>query len=251
MLALYIISLLKQDSILYEIIITCNNKRAYRCAFSKSPLGIRDAVQANYDIVLVIRHLQKLISIPLSASHAIRGNDGVDHSTPLAPPLVRSQIQSDHVSMLHAPESHIISVQYKGDIFVSNLLQPVKHELHYQPLKDKLQRDNKWTEHQFDSVDWLAYKRAICKLHRSHRVSITKLSHQLWNTNKQNNRYYNHSDLCPYCKAAEETLPHVFTCKHPLATQGREEALKTAFSSLQSAGTPSILLTGIQSGLYQ
>jgi len=44
---------------------------------------------------------------------------------------------------------------------------------------------------------------------------------------------------------------HVFTCNHPVAKQSREDALKTTLSTIQSAGTPPIILASIQSGLQQ
>jgi hypothetical protein len=160
MLALHVLTQLNPTLISQDINITSNNKRAYKQAFSTSPLGLQEVVQANYDIILEIHRLRKMLTFPLRAEYAPRSNDGVEHSTPIAPPLVQPQFQADHISILHDPESHIISVVYKGEVLVSNLIHPIMHELYYQPVKKKLQRDNQWTELQFCSVDWPTYKKS-------------------------------------------------------------------------------------------
>jgi hypothetical protein len=198
---------------------------------------------------LEIRRLRQLIMLRLSHLHVSCSNAGVDHSTPIAPSLV--QLESNRSSITHALESHVISISHNDEILVSNLLRPIKHVLYYQPLQEKLKRDNNWTESQFSTIDWPSYKCALRKLPRSQRISISKLSHQLWNTNRQNKQYYNYSNLCPYCQQEEESILHVFTCKHPVANQNREEALQTTFHSLQSSGSPPMLLACIQSGLQQ
>jgi hypothetical protein len=68
---------------------------------------------------------------------------------------------------------------------------------------------------QFTSIHWEAYHKALQKHLRSHRISITKLSYSLWNTNKQNHRYYRETSLCPSCKLVTEDIAHVFTCQQP------------------------------------
>jgi len=99
-------------------------------------------------------------------------------------------------------------------------------------------------------VDWSAYKTAIGRLPRAHRISITKMSHQLWNTNEQNHKYYGQSASCPYCQSHKETLPHVFTCTHQLANHNRTIALEQLQASLRAI-TPVNLFDCILFGLTQ
>ena len=250
MLALFVISRFTPNHpITNTITISSNNKRAHRQAFSNSPLGLREAVQANYDILLEIRHLRKLIPIPLRSLYAPRTNAGVENPS-LAPPLLQLLVQQQQTTIVHAPMTHTISVQHNGKVLVSNLLPPVKHELHYSQLQTKLQRDNGWTAPQFHSVDWPAYRRALRKLPRSHRISIAKLSHQLWQTNKRQKKFYNYSDLCPYCQSEPESILHIFTCTHLVATKSRDDALAHLFGSLK-ADTPPFLLSALCSGIRQ
>jgi hypothetical protein len=82
MLALHVLSQIPSVTIPQPVSVMINNKRAYKYAFSSSPLGVRDAVQAHSDIILEIRRLRQLITLRLSPLHVSCSNAGVDHSTP-------------------------------------------------------------------------------------------------------------------------------------------------------------------------
>jgi hypothetical protein len=125
------------------------------------------------------------------------------------------------------------------------------HDLEYrEQLQAKLKKDNNWTATTFQMVDWDAYHKAIQRVPRSHRISIMKLSHQLWNTNHQNRKYYGHPELCPICTKIPETTSHIYNCQHPGATTYHNEALESLSASLKK-GTPQLLLEVIFSGLTQ
>jgi hypothetical protein len=103
----------------------------------------------------------------------------------------------------------------------------------------------------FEKVDWLAYNKALHAVPRYSRVTITKLSHNLWNTNVQNNKYYGTSDLCPCCQMKPETVNHVTQCHSPTATITREQAKTQLLNLLWKAETPQIITQHIQAGLNQ
>jgi hypothetical protein len=88
-------------------------------------------------------------------------------------------------------------VLHNGKVVTSGLANLIKWNLHYEPLKDKLLRDTKWPHETFKQVDWEAYRKALASLPRTTKISITKLSHQLWNTNRQNKKYYGQPKHCP------------------------------------------------------
>jgi hypothetical protein len=91
---------------------------------------------------------------------------------------------------------------------------------------------------------------AFCRVPRFHRISITKLSHQLWNTNCQNNKYYGQSAACPICQHPNETIAHIFRCSHEDATSHREGALEVLSTNIKN-GSPHILQEVIMSGIQQ
>jgi hypothetical protein len=125
----------------------------------------------------------------------------------------------------YTPLSHVISVFHNNKELTDDLYPTIKDLVYTKPLKEKLQKDNSWGEDEFQSVDWDAFHTTIRRTPRSHRISITKLSHQLWNTNLQNNKYYNQSDKCPICQSAMEDINHLFHCPHPSASNNRTEAI--------------------------
>jgi hypothetical protein len=90
----------------------------------------------------------------------------------------------------------------------------------------------------------------IIRVPQSHRISIMKLSHQLWNTNHQNMKYYGQPELGPICTKLSETTAHIYKCQHPEATTYCKEALESLSASLKR-GTPQLLLEVILSGLTQ
>jgi len=77
-----------------------------------------------------------------------------------------------------------------------------------------------------------------------------KLSHQLWNTNHQNMKYYGQPELCPMCTKVSEKAAHIYKCQYPEATTYCKEALESMSASLKR-GTLQLLLEVILSGLTQ
>jgi len=150
----------------------------------------------------------------------------------------------------YTPLSHVISIFYNNKELTDDLYPTIKDLAYTKPLKEKLQKDNSWSEDDFQSVDWDAFYTAIRRIPRSHRISITKLSHQLWNTNLQNNKYYNQSDKCPICQSATEDFNHLFHCPHPSANNNRTEAMHHLIKTIQPC-TPPIILETLKVSLNQ
>jgi len=148
------------------------------------------------------------------------------------------------------PLTHVVTLVHDNTTFTGDIRTKI-HELEYQEqLKAKLQKDNDWTSQQFQMVDWPAYFKALRRIPWSHRVSIMKLSHQLWNTNTQNEKFYGHSNICPVCQLAPESPTHVYKCSHPAAATHRKEALSSLSTSL-TGSTPPVLQEVLLSGLTQ
>jgi hypothetical protein len=75
-----------------------------------------------------------------------------------------------------------------------------------------------WSEEAFLSVDWAAHEYAFSRTWSCKRISYTKLTHKLLNTNVQNRKRYGKSDLCPCCVSTAETVANVFVCPSPCTT---------------------------------
>lgn len=221
--------------------------KAIRRAFRQGPIGIKDATQDEYDLVLAIRQqnqeLQTKILPQWTPGHPTaadpRGEQVKNTAAhALAVKRLQSPLQTGYDDSYIADTE--ITVLHHSTPITSGLPHLVTADIHYEPLKSKLQKDNTWTDATFNKVDWTSFHQAIISLPRPRRLSISKLSHGLWNINTQNHKYYGHSNKCPNC-AASETMEHIFICQSDHATSMREEAIATFTQSMQES-TPQILL---------
>jgi hypothetical protein len=151
--ALYIIQYVEEEYLETEgsisLVSDCGN--ALKRAFRRGPIGVKDATQDEFDIIL------------------------------------GTGIEDDY---LHPP---VITVLHNNVPLTRGLPQQIITDVHYDPLKRKLQKDNGWTEETFLSVDWSCYHKAILNIPRPHQLSISELCHNLLNKNYQNQKYY-HQD---------------------------------------------------------
>jgi len=78
-----------------------------------------------------------------------------------------------------------ITVLHNDTPILTDLRQEITKLIQSENLTAKIMKDNEWTLDEFDDVDWMSYHASLHKIPRAHRVSITKLSQRLWNTNMQ------------------------------------------------------------------
>jgi hypothetical protein len=76
-------------------------------------------------------------------------------------------------------------------------------------------KQENWTASQFATVDWPAHERAFQHTWSCKRITCSKISIKLLNTNAQNSRFYGKPDLCPCCRISPETIQHMLTCSSP------------------------------------
>jgi len=236
------------------VIIQCAHKKAMREAFCQSPLGATTANQINYDLILDIRYSQNLLRSTIQTS--CNQTPAMETSHPIQTPMLSAAFITDptfnnYISALDStPMSHVITVLHNDTVLIGDI-RTINQDFEYsQPIREKLRKDNSWTDDQINMVDWDSFYIAMQKIPRSHCISIMKLSHQLWNTNIQNNKYYNQIASCPMCGHSLETASHIFKCPRPGATATPQGALHGLSTSLQG-GTPPIILEAIISGLQQ
>jgi hypothetical protein len=148
------------------------------------------------------------------------------------------------------PISHVITVVHNGELLTGDIRSTIQDFEYSHPIQATLKKYNSWSSNQFDMVDWGAFFLAIRRVPRSNRVSITKLSHQLWNTKSQNHHDYNCSASCPLCHHPLETPSHVLKCPHSSAVSIRQLAIEDLTKALQ-VRTPQLILEAVLSGLNQ
>jgi hypothetical protein len=191
---------------------------------------VKDTVQAHYDLKVEIRQLLSMLDIPFSPIHipgqhsyhttSIKETNTDQHSNP-------SNTEDNIEQML----THVITIHHKGVIVTEGLDRVVNHNINKPALKEKLMKDNAWTEEQVESVAWEEYYMALRDILRSHRASIAKLSHKLWHTNQQNQKYYGLPDTCILCKS----IDHIYQCTHPSAATHRAKAQAKLLAQLNKS----------------
>jgi hypothetical protein len=141
----------------------------------------------------------------------------------------------------------------KDGLITSNYYRILTQAHHDQPIIDYSIKKTGWTLATFNEVDWDSHQRAFKRLTRFQRFGISKLIHNLSNTNRQNKLFYGSSDLCPGCSKEEETFEHVLRCSFPATMEVRATALDKLHKSLVAIGTPSqvveVILKGFQDWL--
>jgi hypothetical protein len=154
----------------------------------------------------------------------------------LAIKWLRDDDKTDMIDLTDILENQIVSVLSNGKIITSGLPQQITTNI---AIEGEIEKDNEWLDNICNTVDWRNYHRAIRSYPRAHRMSLSKLSHGLWNTNPQNHKYYGTPNTCPFCHLAGETLDHVFHCSAPTAKDHQEAELNLCSAKLQKIKTPS------------
>jgi len=238
-----------------EALLISDCAKALRRALKQGPIGVKDATQDEFDLILELRQRRITLRTKITAEWT-PGHPSV--TDPRGEQVKNATAHSLAVKRLQQPMSTgyeddilttpIISVLHREAPITKGLPQQIMADVHYGALQHKLLKDNEWTEEVFQRIDWDSYHRAIISLPRPHRLSISKLSHNLWNTNCQNSKFYGHESSCPYC-SMPETQQHVFYCPSATATENRTQALQTLQQSLSKASTPTVLLQQISTML--
>jgi len=79
---------------------------------------------------------------------------------------------------------------------------------------------------------------------------VTKIVHQLTNTNRQNKLLYDKTDACPSCGIQEETFQHALKCTAASTQSACQEALLRLEKLLATNGTPTLVTSVIMGGFW-
>jgi hypothetical protein len=138
---------------------------------------------------------------------------------------------------------------HPATIIGSRLYYQILFRVHHeQPLVDNILRKTGWTMATFQGVDWDSHHCAFHKLMRFQCIGISKLVHNLSNTNRQNCLLYGTSDRCPGCGEDDETFEHVVHCSFGTTILHCNEALVKLDKSLVAMETPQQVVRVIMEG---
>jgi hypothetical protein len=118
-------------------------------------------------------------------------------------------------------------------------------------LKDTICKTEKWNKDLLNKVDWKAYGKVFQSISNCRRISMTKISHKLLNTNYQNKKFYGQPDTCPCCNQAAESFDHLLSCPSDSNTLLRAHRLEQLQNDLEMIGTPKIVTHAVIHGITQ
>jgi hypothetical protein len=136
-----------------------------------------------------------------------------------------------------------------GRPLVPRIHQTIRRQLYSSALRSTICKQERWTEAQFQTVDWPALEVAFTRAWSCKRISYSKLTNKLLNTNAQNKKFYGKPHFCPCCLHSEETIMHVFTCPERTVATFCNQQQEVLWANLRLIDTPTSLLTAIQQGV--
>ncbi len=120
---------------------------------------------------------------------------------------------------------------------------------HSETLCSTICKNTNWSLDTCNKVDWSALGNGMHRLSRLQWFTYCKLLHGILNTNVQNKKFYNQSDLCPCCHNASETFLHVLTCPNKEVTRHRKHQQVILWKTLLAIHTPPQTLASIRNGI--
>jgi hypothetical protein len=213
-------------------------------SLSSGPIGIKDATQDEYDLILEIRQLR---NTPRTKIQPLWTPGHPSKEDPRGEQVKNAKAHALAVRQLHSTDpglhdddgfsTHIITVLHNNCPITKGLPQQIIADIHYKPLQDKILKDTSWTIEAFNKVDWNGLHRALLKLPRPRQLSISKYIHGLWDVNEQNHRYYQQPADFPYC-SSRETMLHLLTCSSQEATATGQQSMQIFNKALLATCTP-------------
>jgi hypothetical protein len=125
----------------------------------------------------------------------------------------------------------------------------LRNLLHQDQITSTICKQEGWSEQLFHQVDWGTHEFALLRTWSCKRLAYIKLSHSLLNTNVQNRKFYQKSDLCPCCACHPETLTHVFTCQSPEVVEFCTQQQEILWKNLSLIQTLDEVLAALKLGI--
>ena len=245
-------------------ILYCDNMGAVENVFEEYPKrGIYPLLERDYDLLGAARKLWRELPIKVTGTWVkghFKGNDReIQHDlNDLADKLAEqfqmnppSGYQTRRMPLLH-PE-HEATLYFEGSVMTtkqSSFRHIIYRQLFSTALRQNIMKKEGWTTAQFNKVSWEAYGAAFRAQTVFQQISASKLSHSLWNTGVQKRLFGQDPEgLCPVCLCEEETMDHVFQCRHESARAIRAAQLEALEEDLYILGTPMAAKESIMIGL--
>ena len=88
------------------------------------------------------------------------------------------------------PPPNAVQLYYRGKPFVTNIKKTLWRDLYFPAIQTMICKHEQWTVTEFRDLDWEAHEYALLSPWSCIRITYSKLTNKLLNTNAQNRRFY-------------------------------------------------------------
>mmetsp|Transcript_5492 Transcript_5492/g.8104 ORF Transcript_5492/g.8104 Transcript_5492/m.8104 type:complete len:785 (+) Transcript_5492:1386-3740(+) len=239
----------------------CDNQSALDNVFDSTPKrGIYPMLAVDYDLLVLSRDMLKALPITITGEwvkgHYKGDNRQIQHDLNDLVDTLANQFREDPAKgyeptakpMYHP--SHEVAVYIAGSMITSKL-QRIMYERRFQgKLIQTIQKRAKWTNVEFESIDWDIFGKVFNSYSRFHQTSVAKFVHGLWNTGEQKILFKQDAEgLCPCCNSTKETTAHIFKCTAPAMVTHRNQQLQQFVVYLDQQELPKPVRQCIYAGM--
>jgi len=227
---------------------------------NESPTGVMDMVQKDHDLIADI----KAILAKLKESKPVRlllpdashdPNMEANLSLVQAAAAEKAKKIADQPDLGASAQGTTLSAKVRlyrnKELVVGDFRSLLRADLYRDQLRETIEKKERWSVRVFDLVEWDAFSKAFSKLPRVRRISYSKLTHKLLQTNSRNNLFYGSTAVCPCCNNQEETQQHIISCPSPQMEKARAHYIDIYKKSLEDVGTPAKLIQAFTQGIRE
>jgi hypothetical protein len=237
-----------------KIILYCATTRLVKTLHQHQYKSIKSALQPESDLPYEIQHQLSILppSITIrffylapSTNQTIKPTlhqDQFDTLRNLVREAPAHRVETPHLYQNLNPPNNTVQLFFADAPLLRAVPTTIANALHAPALEN-------WEPKHFRNIDWPALYKAFRSYRSSRRLTYTKLTHRLANTNVQNNRFYGTTALCPCCQQHSETFTHALQCPVDSAHCFRDQQQATLWTSIDKIDTPTPIAAAIHHGL--
>lgn len=213
-----------------------------------SALDIGDSPMDNWDETMGFDTIRSTQSLPQKYTPrplSILANIEADRIASETAKLALGDFNTDLPQTLQLPYTGSRALLRIGTTWITSKLDShIRSARWYPKLRYYCVKKYNWSESMFDTVDWQLIRAARRKCNRTQIMQTSKIMHD-WLPVMHMQGHITGLQQCPACAHTDETLDHLFHCRHPALTRTRAEILRTTTTKCTQMKLPRIFTQGL------
>ena len=158
-----------------------------------------------------------------------------------------------------APPNAVVTLHIDALMITNNYRDRLEDAWTGKHMREYLSRRETWDTDTLDDVDWYPLGTSLQKIFKSKKRTFAryvKFMIDMSNTSRQKHAFTSRSktkptveNLCPCCKAEEETTLHLFHCRHPAIRDELKRSFNILHDTLEKDEVPADVWLTIKMGI--